>query len=116
MKVKLCVLFFYLVISAESKGYSSRSVNASVLDITRCFSSEIQKNGYIMDFNDIKLPINAKEFSTYKMSQYSGSLWIESSTEGRPTRETGIINANSQSYNDLYNALLLCSEQLSSRS
>lgn len=68
-----------------------------------------------MDLNDIKIPVNAKEFATYKMSKFTGSLWIESSTEGRPTREAGIIHANSQSYNILYDALLLCSKELSNQ-
>ena len=115
MKLFFHMLFFCLVIFNSPDSYSQISVDASISDIKICFANKIKKDGYTMDLNDIKIPVNAKEFATYKISKFTGSLWIESSTEGRPTREAGIIHANSQSYNILYDALLLCSKELSNQ-
>ncbi|EGO6587334.1 hypothetical protein NKK66_RS11900 [Escherichia coli] len=81
----------------------------STNEIINCLSKTMQKSGYIMDLNGTKLPINAKEFATYKMSKYTGSFWIEYSTEGRPTRDVGIINATNDSYNILNDTLQFCS-------
>ncbi|MCW3414974.1 hypothetical protein N5S78_10760 [Escherichia coli] len=80
----------------------------STNEIINCLSKTIQESGYIMDLNGTKPPINAKEFATYRMSKYTGSFWIEYSTEGRPTRNVGIINATNDNYNTLNDALQFC--------
>ncbi len=87
--------------------------NVMKINIIKCFSDEIQKNDYILDKNGIKLPINSKEYSIYNSSGYSGSLWIESYTEGRPKREIGLSNLTKQSFNDLHKALRECHNNLS---
>lgn len=80
----------------------------STNEIINCLSKTIQESGYILDLNGTKPPINAKEFATYRMSKYTGSFWIEYSTEGRPTRNVGIINATNDNYNTLNDALQFC--------
>ncbi|EFH5814876.1 TPA: hypothetical protein J1246_004841 [Escherichia coli] len=80
--------------------------------IINCISRSIQESGYIMELNGTKPPINATEFATYKMSKFTGSFWIENSTEGRPSREAGVMNATQEDYKILNDALQSCGNTL----
>lgn len=112
MGKKIVVIFLSIFCAGAVVDYHYIDSSVSTNNIINCLSKTIQESGYMMDINGTKLPINANEFSTYKMSNFSGSFWIEYSTEGRPTREVGIINATQESYKVLNDALRLCSEAL----
>lgn len=106
-KIYIAPLVFF---SLGANSYFYIDTTTSTIDIINCISNSVQKNGYTIDRNGIILPINAKEFAVYKTSRLVGSIWFEVHTEGRPTREFGISNTTTQTYNILRNALTSCSK------
>ena len=112
MKKNVFIIFLSILCTGAVVEHPHLDSSVPINEIINCLSRSIHESGYIMDLNGTRLPINAKEFATYKMSNFSGSFWIEYSTEGRPIRETGIKDATQESYKVLNDALRLCSETL----
>lgn len=112
MKKNVFIIFLSILCTGAVVEHPHLNSSVPINEIINCLSRSIHESGYIMDLNGTRLPINAKEFATYKMSNFSGSFWIEYSTEGRPIRETGIKDATQESYKVLNDALRLCSETL----
>nr|WP_194309312.1 hypothetical protein [Escherichia sp. 93.0750] len=112
MKKNVFIIFLSILCTGAVVDHPHLDSRIPTNEIINCLSRSIQESGYIMDLNGTRLPINAKEFATYKMSNFSGSFWIEYSTEGRPIREAGIKDATQESYKVLNDALRLCSETL----
>ncbi|HHH6364762.1 TPA: hypothetical protein ACP2VG_003199 [Escherichia coli] len=111
--MKKAILISLSVLTSEAvvaHTYIDSSIPTS--KIINCISRSIQESGYIMELNGTKLPINATEFATYKISKFTGSFWIENSTEGRPSREAGVMNATQKDYKILNDALQSCGNTL----
>lgn len=115
---KMIRIFFVMLASFISMGAvsnpSATTFNATTNTIIGCFAVHLNKKGYTVSTEGRFFPFNAKEFSVYNnQSQFAGSFWIESYTEGRPDRYVSTTHVRKDAYNVFKETLYQCKNELS---